>query len=106
MNKNDEDEVGNITRNLLHVSNTFDVKYKYYEDRIKTFSTWPKAHPIKPDKLCSSGFVYTGLADKVYCFCCSTVLLQFESNDNPFIEHLKFSRDCEFLKIVLAPTKV
>ena len=76
-------------------------KYKYYEHRIKTFSVWPKAHPIKQHKLCAAGFVYTGYSDKVYCFCCNLILYKFNATDNPFIEHLKFSQHCEFLKIVL-----
>ena len=73
-------------------------KYKYYEDRIETFQTWPKAHPIKATELCSAGFIYSGQSDRVQCFSCKVILHSFNSTDCVIKEHQIHSKECEFIK--------
>jgi hypothetical protein len=71
-----------------------------YEDRLQSFEHWSKQ--IVPDKysLASAGFVYTGDGDAVQCFGCSVRISEWDKNDFPWAEHLKWSPDCVFLKII------
>lgn len=106
MNKNcDISKVIVKCKSLKHENNIYSTKYKYYDDRIVTFDTWPKAHPVKSHKLCASGFIYTGKSDRVICFCCKLIINCLNSNDNPFIEHQKLSSNCEYIKMVLPKIK-
>jgi hypothetical protein len=72
----------------------------YYEDRLQSFKNWSKQ--ILPDKyyLARAGFVYTGEGDIVQCFSCNVRVSEWDRTDLPFTEHLKWSPDCIFLKIV------
>jgi hypothetical protein len=71
-----------------------------YEDRLQSFEHWSKQ--ISPDKftLASAGFIYTGEGDVVRCFGCNIRVSQWEKTDNPWTEHLKWSPDCVFLKMI------
>ena len=75
-------------------------QYKYYEQRLNTFETWPKQ--MIPDKysLAKSGFVYAGQGDKVRCFQCGVGINQWERTDDVWTEHNKWSPNCEYLKMV------
>jgi hypothetical protein len=46
------------------------------------------------------GFLYTGQSDVVQCFGCNIRVSQWEKTDNPWSEHLKWSPDCVFLKMI------
>ena len=72
----------------------------YYQDRLDTFKDWPQQ--IRPDKysLARAGFYYKGQADKVTCFACNVTLTTWEPKDNPWEQHLKWSDNCLYLKIV------
>ena len=78
---------------------------EYYENRLRTFDTYPPQ--MVPDKyeLAKSGFYYTGLADKVICFRCDIKLKDWEKNDNAMNEHEKWSPNCEYLKMVGVPKR-
>ncbi|XP_060566813.1 baculoviral IAP repeat-containing protein 8-like [Ruditapes philippinarum] len=73
---------------------------EYYENRLKTFDTYPKQ--ILPDKyqLARAGFYYTKEADIVVCFRCGVKLSQWEPHDNPSTEHLKWSPNCKYMKMI------
>jgi hypothetical protein len=70
-----------------------------YEDRLQSFKQWP--HQVLPNKynLARAGFIYTGEGDIVRCFGCGIRVSQWEKNDFPWTEHLKWSPDCVFLKM-------
>ena len=72
----------------------------FYADRLKTFEHWPKQ--LTPDKyaLAQAGFYYTGVGDKVTCFACNLSLHHWESTDSALREHLKWSKNCTYLRIV------
>ena len=71
----------------------------FYEDRLRTFQDWSKQ--ITPDRvsLSKAGFYYTGSADKVTCFACSANVMSWESTDDPWVEHEKWSPTCIYLKM-------
>jgi hypothetical protein len=71
-----------------------------YEDRLQSFMNWSKQ--LIPDKyaMAQAGFLYTGQSDVVQCFGCNIRVSQWEKTDNPWSEHLKWSPDCVFLKLI------
>ena len=75
-------------------------QYTDYENRIKTFKTWPKQ--MIPDKyaLAKCGFIYEGYADKVKCAFCGVGLRDWEQTDDPWVEHYTWSPHCSYLKMV------
>ena len=79
--------------------------YQKYDQRILTFNTWPKSHPIHPGSIARGGFIYTGRGDKVYCPWCQISLVDWETFDIPMDEHRKHSPNCEFI-LMLYPKSI
>ena len=71
----------------------------FYSARLSTFKGWSKQ--LQPNKydLAKAGLYYTGHSDKVECFCCHGVFYEWESSDDPFVEHEKWSPECAYLKM-------
>ena len=73
--------------------------YRWYDNRFRSFRDWPKCHPMKAETLAGAGFHYTGKGDKVECDWCKLILGQWETFDNAFERHKKYSgEDCDFLR--------
>lgn len=70
-----------------------------FQRRLETFKDWPKQ--IVPDKLtlAKAGFIYTGQNDKVECFACHIRLAGWETTDDPWYEHRRWSEQCWYLKL-------
>lgn len=68
-----------------------------YHKRLETFRNWPKTNGLSPEKLCESGFYYSGINDKVGCFYCGVLLNEWSKYDDPWIEHCLYSNTCSFL---------
>lgn len=79
-----EDEVDNID-------------YRFELARVKSFKNWPCPW-LKPEKLAACGFYYTGGGDKVKCFECSVEICQWETDDNPMVDHQRWSGKCRFVR--------
>jgi hypothetical protein len=71
-----------------------------YEDRLRSFKNWSKQ--LIPDKytMAEAGFLYTGQSDIVQCFACNVRVSEWDKTDNVWKEHLKWSPDCIFLKMI------
>ena len=78
---------------------------EYYENRLKTFDTYPKQ--MLPDKiqLARAGLDYTGKSDVCQCFLCHVKLSAWEPDDDAIKEHYKWSPQCEYIKMLGAPQK-
>ena len=73
--------------------------YRWYDNRFRSFRNWPKCHPMKAETLAGAGFHYTGKGDKGECDWCKLVLGQWETFNNTFERHKKYSgEDCDFLR--------
>ncbi|XP_052090054.1 baculoviral IAP repeat-containing protein 2-like isoform X2 [Mytilus californianus] len=66
--------------------------------RLSTFQTWPTSIQQHPETMAEAGFYYTGSNDHVRCFHCGIGLQNWDSEDNPFVEHARWSQECQFLK--------
>ncbi|KAH3736388.1 hypothetical protein DPMN_042951 [Dreissena polymorpha] len=75
-------------------------RYAAVEDRTESFRNWPRTRPTIP-ALCQSGFFYTGNDDLVRCFCCGIGLKDFSDTDDPLQEHVRHSRNCAYLLVLL-----
>ncbi|XP_076444797.1 baculoviral IAP repeat-containing protein 7-B-like [Babylonia areolata] len=69
-------------------------------DRLATFGSWPAQMKQKPDKLAQAGLYYLGDGDKVKCFYCDGLLYNWEPEDDPFVEHVRWFPDCQYMKLV------
>jgi baculoviral IAP repeat-containing protein 7/8 len=67
--------------------------------RLKSFQTWPKSIPKRPQELSEAGFFYSGSSDLTTCFACGTGVVNWEASDNVWIEHKKHAEECIFLKL-------
>lgn len=79
-----------------------------YSTRLKTFEKgWPHGF-IPPSTLARTGLFFTPTekqGDATTCFYCSTVLANWKSSSNPFLEHCEMSPECPLMQI-LRNTKV
>lgn len=69
-------------------------------DRLASFSLseWPHEKKyINVKKLAKSGLYFTGEKDVVACAFCNVQLHDWKPNDNPVLDHNKFSPKCPFL---------
>lgn len=60
-----------------------------------TFVDWKHRKP-EPELLAECGFYYSGIRDVVVCFFCNGTLGNWEPDDDPWSDHLKFFPKCIF----------
>lgn len=75
-------------------------KFSTCQDRLNTFTNWPKYMRPRPTELAKAGLYYCGVGDKVQCPTCNIVLQEWEPNDDPFEDHLKYSPNCPYMECV------
>ncbi|CAI9717317.1 Hypothetical predicted protein [Octopus vulgaris] len=92
--------VGNVP--IPNQSNKFDSPvhphFTSFSKRLKTFSSWPKNKNQKPESLADAGFFHNGKADTVICFSCDGGLCNWEDDDNPWEEHIRWFPRCTFVQ--------
>ena len=79
------------------------VEYSSIQKRLDSFDVdaW-RQQPIsrvnssllKPESFASAGFFFSGTADNVMCFWCGLGLNHWETTDDPFTEHVRFTPRC------------
>ncbi|XP_046572470.1 E3 ubiquitin-protein ligase XIAP-like isoform X2 [Haliotis rubra] len=70
--------------------------YAVTSARVKSYVTWPHSSPTPVD-LAEAGFFYNGQGDSVRCFFCGTGLRNWDSGDNAWVEHARWSPQCVYL---------
>lgn len=65
--------------------------------RLKSFIDWPLSRCQSPEQLADAGFVYTGCDDKTVCFYCGGGLKDWEAEDVPWLEHLRWFSRCPYV---------
>ena len=71
----------------------------WFETRLETFIDWPHTSPNERE-MAEAGFIYTGERDVVKCIACDVKWREWESTDDPFEAHFKWSPDCCYVKMV------
>ncbi|XP_061170273.1 death-associated inhibitor of apoptosis 2-like [Saccostrea echinata] len=76
-------------------------EYVNFSERYASFGDWPKylKGPNKKD-LARSGFIYTKIGDRVTCFSCGMTLKNWEPLDDAYKEHLRWSKNCTYARMV------
>jgi hypothetical protein len=98
--------VNSYKANILNKFNVFEktenkfINYISYDIRAETFSSdiWNK-YPVLVTDLVQSGFYSLHHLDLVHCYCCGGGIVDWEYEDDPFIEHQKFYPDCLLVKL-------
>ncbi|XP_053404434.1 baculoviral IAP repeat-containing protein 3-like [Mercenaria mercenaria] len=72
-------------------------KYASKSIRVASFSECGDI-VISPGFLAETGFFYAGFGDCVRCFHCGIGLRHWSTEDDPWIEHSRWSKDCFFVK--------
>ncbi|KAK3097298.1 hypothetical protein FSP39_008479 [Pinctada imbricata] len=72
-------------------------QYSVQAARLSTFRNWPTGLNQQPEQLAEAGFYYFGVADSVRCFFCAVGLRNWDPEDDPFVEHARWSPKCAYL---------
>lgn len=67
-------------------------EYRSHSSRRSTFNNW-QSPGQSPDEMTEAGFFCIG-NDCVRCYACGIGLRCWEETDDPWLEHIKFSKDC------------
>ncbi|VDI63716.1 Hypothetical predicted protein [Mytilus galloprovincialis] len=67
------------------------------QSRVITFSSWKNIDTACVESLVDAGFFYTGNEDHVRCFDCGIGLRSWEPEDDPMVEHARWSPACRFI---------
>ncbi|KAM6157814.1 LOW QUALITY PROTEIN: baculoviral IAP repeat-containing protein 2-like [Rhynchocyon petersi] len=95
---------------LSSCTNTNKQKMKYDFScelyRMSTYSTFPTGVPISERSLARAGFYYTGVNDKVKCFCCGLMLDNWKQGDNAIEKHKQLYPSCSFIQNLISVTSL
>lgn len=114
-----ECELGNSTC-CVPSGCSFDIQHNYnrsksyrfcemasYQERLRTFATWPLRSPLGRDLAAANmfyqgDFVHNGerIIDQVYCFKCGQPIRGWQADDHPVVEHQKIFLGCFYTKWV------
>lgn len=74
--------------------------YERFDNRLKTFETWPQSSTQAPTRLAEAGFYYTQKHDQTICYCCGGGLKDWQLGDDPWEEHARWFPKCQYLHTV------
>lgn len=74
--------------------------WNMFEKRLSSFTNWPRQMKQSSRTMAQAGFVYLNRGDSCFCFKCELIFKGWESTDNPWLEHKKWSPDCDYINMV------
>ncbi|XP_036598585.1 baculoviral IAP repeat-containing protein 2-like isoform X2 [Trichosurus vulpecula] len=86
--------------NVIEDSNLYELKYDFSCElyRMSTYSAFPVNVPISERSLARAGFYYTGVNDRVKCFCCGLMLDNWKQGDSAIDKHKQLYPSCAFIQ--------
>ncbi|XP_022691753.1 baculoviral IAP repeat-containing protein 7-B-like isoform X2 [Varroa jacobsoni] len=69
--------------------------------RMATFTenNWPQTVNVSPEDLVEAGFFFLGMHDYTKCFHCDGGLCNWETGDDPWVEHARWFPECQFVQL-------
>lgn len=80
--------------------------YSSMNARIASFANWPSQMRPKPHELADAGWFYTGHGDETICFFCNGAVKHWDRDDDPWVEHARWFRNCDYVRIEKGPDYV
>ncbi|XP_041370861.1 baculoviral IAP repeat-containing protein 2-like [Gigantopelta aegis] len=77
---------------------------KVEQNRLETFSAWPRSKEQIPELLARAGFYYHGddaKPDRVKCAYCQGRMYDWQPGDDPWVEHARCFPGCAYIKLCL-----
>ncbi|KAL3882074.1 hypothetical protein ACJMK2_028447 [Sinanodonta woodiana] len=92
----------NLPTVSAHVDSVLEPPPKYPQYavknmRINSFQGWPAELQQRPEEMAECGFYYAGFNDCVRCFFCGVGLRHWMNEDDPWIEHARWSTSCVYV---------
>ncbi|XP_060070270.1 baculoviral IAP repeat-containing protein 3-like [Ylistrum balloti] len=75
-------------------------KHPGYADELKrrgTFRNWPARLQQSPEIMSAAGFFFSMNGDSVRCYVCGIGLRNWDQDDNPWVEHARWSPKCAYV---------
>ncbi|KAL3882527.1 hypothetical protein ACJMK2_028863 [Sinanodonta woodiana] len=72
-------------------------RYAEKSERINSFKGWPADLHQRPEEMAECGFYFAGFSDCVRCFHCGVGLRHWMREDDPWIEHARWSTSCFYV---------
>jgi hypothetical protein len=94
----------NKIQNILHNSDNvisdkaYHPAYTLLQTRLDSYKEWPATLSQQPADLAKAGFYYFGIKDMVKCFFCNGGLKNWDHNDDPFQDHVRWFPKCQFIR--------
>ena len=94
----------NKLQNVLGLSDSviseraYHPAYTSYQARLETYKEWPATLSQQPNDLAKAGFYYFGIKDMVKCFFCNGGLKNWDHNDDPYQDHVRWFPKCQFIR--------
>ncbi|KAH9488686.1 Death-associated inhibitor of apoptosis 1 [Bulinus truncatus] len=73
-------------------------EYALKQERLETFTKWPRDHHLSEDDLAEAGFYYADYGDCDRCFNCGIGLRNWEDEDDVWIEHARWFSRCTYVR--------
>ncbi|XP_048252537.1 baculoviral IAP repeat-containing protein 7-like [Haliotis rufescens] len=73
--------------------------HQHFERRLASFEAWPMQMNQTAEEMAHADFEYTLSTDSVCCFQYGVRLRRWAPLDDPWVEHLKWSPQCTYLKM-------
>ncbi|VDI35380.1 baculoviral IAP repeat-containing protein 7/8, partial [Mytilus galloprovincialis] len=72
--------------------------YAALQVRISSFQGWPSYLDQTPKQMATAGFLFAGYQDYTRCFFCGGGLRNWESGDDPWVEHARWFPICSYIR--------
>jgi hypothetical protein len=87
----------NQTHNVMS-GKAYSPSFTQLQARLDTFRDWPATLSQQPADLAKAGFYYFGIKDMVKCFFCNGGLKNWDHNDDPYEDHVRWFPKCQYIR--------